>query len=445
METATSKIRALFHVKQCANRLLETTGTNFAAKGLVNSSPTYILVGGYAAAHAAGAIRQHDRRGRVVLINAEDWAPYERPPLSKELLFEENYEADQTFTQPDGFYRENDIELRLNTRVTSIDRGARTVSLDDGGQLEYDKLLLAPGSSAKKPEFKGADFPNVHVIRTLSDSLSLREALRNIEKVAIVGGSYLGLEVASGAFKNGARPTVIDANGGPWSKFASDELQAFVRGEFERAGCRFVWNQRVEEIGGGDVATAVQTAQGPIETELVVAAIGASLQTDLAKDAGLEIHEKHGIRVDETLRTADPHIWVAGDCAAYPEAFVGTLWHNEHFRNAQWQGALAGANMAAKSDDEAQKFARAPYFFSDILDLHMILRGNPAGGHSARILGDRESGEFGELYADEDGVAVMIVVISRDKPKIRAIAERLEPLLWSKKKVEDYSLELIGF
>ena len=204
-----------------------------------------------------------------------------------------------------------------------------------------------------------------------------------------------------------------------------------------------MWNQRVEKVVGNGVASAIQTEDEPVETDLIVAAIGAQLNVELAKSAGLEVHEKHGIMVDATLRTADPNIWVAGDCAAYPEAFVGMLWHNEHYRNAQWQGEIAGANMASDKG-EAQEFARAPYFFSDILDLHMVLRGNPAGGKAARVLGDMAAGEFAELYADEDGVVAMVVVISHDKPKTRAIAETLEPLLWNKKRVDDYSAEMLG-
>ncbi len=414
---------------------------SFAVNKNMASSLSYVLIGGYAAAHAARAIRECDSQGHITLVNAEKWAPYERPPLSKDLLFDGKYKAGQTFVEAYGFYREHNIELRLNTRATSINRETREVTLDDDTELSYDRLLLAPGSGAKSPEFEGADFANVHVIRTLNDSLKLREALVSVDRVAIVGGSYLGLEVATGALKCGVKPTVIDSNGGPWSKFASDDLQSFVRGEFERAGCQFVWNQRVNEVTGDGNANAVQTDDGQIETDLVVAAIGANLHTDLAKNSGLEVHPKHGIMVDATLRTADPHIWVAGDCAAYPEEFVGDLWHNEHYRNAEWQGKLAGANMAS---DEHQNFARAPYFFSDVLDLHMILRGNPAGGKAARVLGDMKSGEFAELYADAEGVVVMVVVISRDKPKTRAIADTLEPLLWNKKRVEDYSLQLIG-
>ena len=407
------------------------------------SSSSYVLIGGYAAVHAARVIRERDENGRITFINAEKWAPYERPPLSKDLLFEQEASPEATFTEPQSFYRDHDIDLRLNTRATSIDREKREVTLDDGSVLGYDKLLLAPGSGAKQPKFKGGDFSNIHVIRTLNDSLALREKLGQVEKVAIVGGSYLGLEVASGALKRGAKPTVIDSNGGPWSKFASDHLQNFVRGEFERAGTKFLWNQRVETLSGeGEAATAVQTEEGPLETELVVAAIGAQLNTDLAEKSGLEVHHKHGIMVDETLRTADPNIWVAGDCAAYPEAFVGMLWHNEHYRNAQWQGEIAGANMAS-DEKEWQQFARAPYFFSDILDLHMILRGNPAGGKAARVLGDMKSGEFAELYADDDDVVAMVVMISHDKPKTRAVAEKLEPWLWDKKKVGDYTAEML--
>ena len=408
----------------------------------MSSSFTYVLIGGYAAVHAARAIRQHDTTGHIVLVNAEKWAPYERPPLSKDLLFEQDFAPETTFAEPENFYRDENIELMLNTRATSIDRQNKEVKLSNGSVLNYDKLLLAPGAGAKQPDFKGGEFSNLHVIRTLDDSLKLRDKLGDVEKVAIVGGSYLGLEVASGALKSGAKPTVIDSNGGPWSKFASDDLQSFVRSEFERAGARFVWNQRVETLQGHDVATAVETKKGPIETDLVVAAIGAQLHTDLAKDAGLELHPKHGIMVDETLRTADPNIWVAGDCAAYPEAFVGMRWHSEHYRNAQWQGEIAGANMA-RAEADWQKFARVPYFFSDILDLHMILRGNPAGGKPARVLGDMKAGEFTELYADENGVVAMIVMISHDKPKTRAVAEKLEPWLWDKKKVGEYTAQML--
>ena len=407
------------------------------------SSTSYILIGGYAAVHAALAIRERDENGRIVLINAEKWPPYERPPLSKNLLADQENQPEKTFVKPESFYGDHKIELRLDTRATSIDREKCEVALDDGSILNYDKLLLAPGSKAKQPDFEGGDFSNVHVIRTLNDSLALRKDLGEAEKVAIVGGSYLGLEVASGALKRGAKPTVIDSNGGPWSKFASDDLQDFVRGEFERAGTKFLWNQRVETLSGeGEAATTVRIGGSALETDLVVAAIGAQLNTDLAQDCGLEVHPKHGIMVDETLRTADPNIWVAGDCAAYPEAFVGTLWHNEHYRNAQWQGEIAGANMASDEKDW-QKFARAPYFFSDILDLHMILRGNPAGGKAARVLGDMKSGEFAELYAEEDGVVVMVVMISHDKPKTREVAEKLEPWLWDKKKVGDYTAEML--
>lgn len=416
-------------------------GTGFADDEVMRSPLSYVLIGGYAATHAARAIREHDKNGHITLVNAEAWAPYERPPLSKELLFDKNYTPQQTLAEATDFYSQHKIYLRLNTRAIAIDRQKREIGLDDGSILSYDKLLLAPGSGAKKPEFEGADFSRVHVLRTLDDSLSLRNKLNEAGNVAIIGGSYLGLEVASGALKCGAKPTVIDSNGGPWSKFASDDLQEFVRGEFEKAGCKFVWNQRVEKVNGHGKVSAVQTKQGAVEADLVVAAIGAQLNTALAKDAGLEVHPKHGIMVDKTLRTADPHIWVAGDCAAYPEAFVGTLWHNEHYRNAQWQGEIAGANMAL---DEAQEFARAPYFFSDILDLHMILRGNPAGGKPAKVLGSMHAGEFAELYADDKGVVAMVVVISHDKPKTRAIADRLEPLLWDKTRVEDYTSELLG-
>jgi NADPH-dependent 2,4-dienoyl-CoA reductase/sulfur reductase-like enzyme len=371
---------------------------------------SYLLIGGYAAANAATAIRERDALGSILVITSEGFLPYE-----------------DTFAHEQSFYTEKKIEVRTKTRIIAIDRGARTVQLQSGETLSYEKLLLAPGANAKAPSFPGAEFENVYLLRDLKHAQEIRSAINRGGKAVVIGGAYLGLEVASGCLKKGLDVTVIDSHSGPWSKFASPQLQKFLVAQYEALGAKFIFNQRIEKIEGDGQAEAVQTQSGPVSCDFVVAATGAKLNLDLAKETGLEVDEKMGIVVDEHYQTSDENIWSAGDAIHYPDPVVGKMWHNEHFINARWSGSIAGANMAG----DPKQLEHAPYFFSDFLDLHMVLRGNPGGGKSARVLGEMESGEFVELYADESGIVKMTVGMSRDKGRSEELGEKLEKLVFA--------------
>jgi 3-phenylpropionate/trans-cinnamate dioxygenase ferredoxin reductase subunit len=410
-------------------------------ENIMSDSISYVLIGGYAASHAATTIRESDSEGRIVLLTAENYLPYERPPLSKQLLAQDEHRPSETFVHPQSFYDERRIEVRTGSRVASIDRAAKTVQLDGGETLHYEKLLLATGASAKAPEFPGSDFDNVYILRNLDHSRQIHAAMKKGETAAVIGGSYLGLEAASGCLQNGVDVTVIDSHEGPWSKFASPDLQKFLVTQYEARGAKFVFKQRVEKIEGDGRAESVQTEAGPVKCDFVIAATGSKLNLRLAQEAGLEVDEKLGIVVDEHYRSSDASIWAAGDCIHYPDPVVGKMWHNEHYTNAEWSGKIAGANMSGGSE----KLERAPYFFSDFLDFHMVLRGNPGGGKSARVIGSMEDGEFVELYGDEDGVLKMGVGISRNKGKSEVLAEKLEVLVKSEPKVSDVDNEGLGF
>lgn len=406
----------------------------------MSTSISYLLIGGYAAAHAAAAIRERNSHSSIVLLTAEDFLPYERPPLSKQMLFDDGVGPEDTYAHDAEFYKEKKIEVRIKTRVIAIDRGAKTVQLQTGETLHYEKLLLAPGASAKAPSFPGAEFDNVYLLRKLGDSQKIREAINLGGKVVVIGGSYLGLEVASGCLKKGLDVTVIDSHEGPWSKFASPLLQKFLVDQYEARGAKFIFKQRIEKIEGNGKAEAVQTESGPVPCDFVVAATGAKLNLDLAKETGLEVDEKMGIVVDEHYLTSDSSIWSAGDSIHYPDPVVGKMWHNEHFINARWSGGIAGANMAG----DPTRLEHAPYFFSDFLDLHMVLRGNPSGGKSARVIGEMSSGEFVELYADESSIVKMAVGMSKDKGRSEELGERLEALVKLGSKVDEVSVALLG-
>jgi NADPH-dependent 2,4-dienoyl-CoA reductase/sulfur reductase-like enzyme len=402
---------------------------------------SYLLIGGYAAANAAAAIRERDALGRILVLTAEGFLPYERPPLSKQLLFDDSVTPEETFAHDQSFYAEKKIEVRTKTRVIAIDRGARTVQSQNGETLSYEKLLLAPGANAKTPSFPGAEFENVYLLRDLKQAQVIRGAINRGGKAVVIGGSYLGLEVASGCLKKGLDVTVIDSHSGPWSKFASPQLQKFLVAQYEALGTKFIFNQRIEKIEGDGQAEVVQTQSGPVPCDFVVTATGAKLNLDLAKETGLEVDEKMGIVVDEHYQTSDENIWSAGDSIHYPDPVVGKMWHNEHYINARWSGSIAGANMVGDS----LKLEHAPYFFSDFLDLHMVLRGNPSGGKSARVIGEMESGEFVELYADESGVVKMAVGMSRDKDKSEELGEKLEAVVKAEPKTDEVVAAHLGF
>lgn len=341
----------------------------------------YLLIGGYAAAHAASAIRAREADATILLINAEKQIPYERPPLSKQAISDLSTTPPQTEVFNREWYNANKIQLLLDTKVIKINRDSRTVVLESGEQIGFGKLLLAPGASAKKPEFEGADFPNVFSIHSWEDIEPLRQAISQGARVVVIGGSYLGVEIASGCLKRGLDVTIIDSHAGPWSKFASPELQQFIQSSYEKLGAKWVFNQEVKFVEGPGRAQNIKTEQGLVPCDFIVAATGATLNTDLAKDCGLEIDEKHGIVVNAFLRSSDKDIFVAGDCACFYDSSVGRHWHTEHYKNALWQGDIAGANMAGDS----QTFDHAPYFFSDFLDMHMILRGDPQGGKTLKL------------------------------------------------------------
>jgi 3-phenylpropionate/trans-cinnamate dioxygenase ferredoxin reductase subunit len=353
------------------------------------------------------------------------------------MLTDDSMKPDDTRTHPAEEYQAKNIELMLGTTVSKIDRAAHEVTLENGEVLAYGKLLLALGAEAKAPDLPGADYPNVYMVRKMEDSLKLRGALKCAEKVVVLGGSYLGMEVASGCIKHRIDVTVIDHHEGPWAKFASPALQKFLVDQYSVKGAKFIFNEKPEKINGNSdaaYAESVQTSQGAILCDLVIAATGAKLNLDLARATGLKVDEKNGVVVNEYLQSVtDEDVYIAGDTACFPDAFTGKTWHVEHYMNGLWQGECAGANMAG----EQHAFKKIAYFFSDFLDLHMTLRGNPQGGKNTKVLGDMEGGEFIELYSDDSGVITMGVAISHDGKKVEDAADRLELLLAKKSRAED--------
>jgi 3-phenylpropionate/trans-cinnamate dioxygenase ferredoxin reductase component len=392
----------------------------------------YALVGGMAAVFAAQSIRELDKEGNIILIGDEPHPPYDRPPLSKQMLAKDDYSPDDAYSKFDDFYPKNQIELRRAVRVTAVDKQARSITTDDGNTFTYEKLLLATGARARSLDVPGASRTGVFLLRRIEDSVAIRQALQASKRVAVIGSGFLGMEVAADGLSRGLEVAIVEPKGHAWAKFASEQLGKFIQGYYESKGGCFHLNTEAtafEGEGENGAVRRVRTKSGEeIPVDAVIVAVGAELNLDLAQAAGLDVDPKDGVKVDEFLRTSDPNIWAAGDIACFQDVALGKRWHVEHHLNAKWQGQAVGKVMAG----DRTPYDKVPYFFSDFLDLHMILRGDSQGGKRSVVAGDLAGGEFTELYMDDSGRLVMGVSISHEEPKLDPISDTLERLIRAK-------------
>jgi NADPH-dependent 2,4-dienoyl-CoA reductase/sulfur reductase-like enzyme len=404
-------------------------------------STRYLLVGGGVASLAAAtAIRKRDAEGRVLIVGCEEHPPYDRPPLSKQMLVNDDFKIDDPYSKFDNYYPDNNIDLLKGVKVTSIDRATKVARCDNGTEIAFEKLLLAMGGDIRRLDIPGGDLPELHYLRYMETSLAIRESLKSSRSAIVIGSSYMGMEVASGCVVRGLDTTIVSPDQHPWGKFASPGLGQFMREQYEKAGAKFALGEEVAEISPAESLQVMTKSGQTFSADVVIACVGAKLNARMAKEWGFDVDDKHGVVVDETLRTSDPSVWAAGDLACFQDVAMGKRWHAEHFLNAKWQGERAGANMAG----ENEPYDQVPYFFSDFLDLHMILRGDPQGGKNTTVLGDMGARHFAELYSDDEGVLKMGVAISHDESTLDPISDKFEALIRAKALASSVSAADLG-
>jgi 3-phenylpropionate/trans-cinnamate dioxygenase ferredoxin reductase component len=356
-----------------------------------NEQGMVIVGASLAGARAAEALREQGYGGPVVLIGAEDELPYERPPLSKDYLMGK-HGRDKIYVRPREWYGEQDVDLRLGTRVTGIDAAAHEVVLDGGDRLGYDKLLLATGSSPRRLPVPGADLGGVLYLRTVADSDRIREAIEAASRVAVIGAGWIGLETAAAARIAGAEVTVLEAAELPLLRVLGKEVaEVFARLHADR-GVDMRFGVQVAEITGADgVANGVRLADGGrVDADVVLVGIGITPNTELAAAAGLTVD--NGIVTDARLRTSDADIFAAGDVANAFHPLFGKHIRVEHWANARHQPVAAAKAMLGR--DIA--YDRVPYFYTDQYDLGMEYSGYVEPGEYARVVfrGDVPAREF---------------------------------------------------
>ena len=363
--------------------------------------PAYVIIGAsLAGAKAAETLREDGFGGTIVLVGTEADRPYERPPLSKGYLLGK---ADRSslFVHDEHWYAGHQVDLRLGVTATGIDRQARRVDLDTGDAVGYDRLLLTTGSHPRVLEVPGGGLDGVHYLRTVAESEALATALATMPgeetRVVIVGGGWIGLEVAAAAREKDCSVTVLEPEATPLHRQVGPELGQRFADLHREHGVEFRLGDSAREFRAEEGRViAVLTAEGAeLPADVVVVAIGAAPNTGLAEAAGLEVAAPGaggGVLVDAALTTSDPDIFAAGDVASVAHPLLGRRVRVEHWANALHGGPAAARSMLG----QPVSYDRVPYFFSDQYDLGMETSGLPEPGYYDQVVyrGDPGTLEF---------------------------------------------------
>lgn len=390
----------------------------------------YLLVGGgVASSAAAAAIRERDRDGNLLLIGQEVHRPYNRPLLSKDYLLGQT-SRQQVFTQSEQWFADNNAEMRTGRRAARLDTARRAVTLDSGEEVAFDNLLIATGATAKHLTIPGAELPNIFYLRTIDDADRLHNAIEKARgegrrhddgrgRVAVIGASLLGVELAATLRQLGLGVDLIFAAAHPWRKYAGESAGRFLAHYLEKLGIKpHAQTVALRLEGDGRVQRVVLSDGGALDVDFVVAAIGVNPNKELLRNTSVAAEK--AILVDEHCRTSDPGIYAAGDCAAVLDPLFGKYRLIDHWESAMTTGAIAGANMAGgearydavnRSESNLPGLKGAIWGEPRLVERRMV-RGNPnvgspdfveigvaADGRVAQVLAFNHTGED-ELLAE---------------------------------------------
>jgi 3-phenylpropionate/trans-cinnamate dioxygenase ferredoxin reductase component len=351
-----------------------------------------VIVGaGQAAAQLVLSLRQGGYKEPIRMIGDEPYAPYQRPPLSKKFLTERPA-ADTLYFRPEKFWSEQGVAAEYGKSVQSIDRANKRATFA-GGEAEYSTLFLSTGTRARPLPVPGADLGNVFSLRKIDDVRTLRGPLDEARRIVIVGGGYIGLEVAAVARSEGREVTVLEAEERVMKRVTSPVISEFMQNFHRARGVDIRLGARLAAIEGEGKVSQVRLADGaPLAADLVLLAVGARPNDDLAAAAGLACED--GIVVDEHGQTADPAIWAAGDCTRFPSRRYGRKLRLECVQNAIDQAKAVASALTGKP----QSYDPVPWFWSDQYELKLQMAGLSDGYDDATAVGDVSAARFSVEY-----------------------------------------------
>lgn len=391
----------------------------------------YLIVGGgVAGGHAAYAIRKRARAGRVVVVTEEKQLPYDRVPLSKEYLAGKRKKR-ELFFKGDSYYPRNKVEVMRERRAEALDVAGRTLRLDGGEALSYRRLLLATGGRPRRLQLPGSELDGIHYLRTLEDCEKIRDASAGAGSAVIVGGGFIGCEMAATLRCKGLKVTVVELGQHLLGAAVDEKTARWIQEYHSSQGVKVMTGAAVTGfVGkGGSVSGVKLGAAGVVSADLVAVGVGIVLNTELAESAGLKVDR--GIVVDERLRTSAPDVYAAGDIARFYSPTMKRTMRVEHYDVAEKQGAVAGANMAGGR----ASFGELPYFFSNQYDLEINAYGDLSSRTSTVLRGEMGS-KAGFLQFYFNGTTLDgVLSVNRDWDEI----EKAKAMVERRKRVVDPS------
>jgi 3-phenylpropionate/trans-cinnamate dioxygenase ferredoxin reductase subunit len=365
----------------------------------------YLLIGGFASGYCAAELRRGGAEGKILLVGREPEPPYERPPLSKEYVRGEAKRED-AHVQPASWYEENGVELRTGTNVMSLDVEARTAKLQGGEEVEFGQALIATGANVNILRVDGSNLDRIHYLRTFGNSDNIRADAEKADRVVLVGGSYIGCEVAASLKSKGTDCAIVMMEEIALSRTFGEEVGRWFHELLESKGIEMHGGETLAAFEGDEHATAVVTESGKkVEGDMVVVGAGVKPDVMLAERAGLKVDD--GIVCDETLQTSVDGIYAAGDVCSYESRVHGRRLRIEHWDVAMQQGMHAARSMLG----EGKPYEVVPYFFSDLADWASLEYVGPAMDWDEVVWrGDRDAGEFATFYLKDGKVAGALTV-----------------------------------
>jgi 3-phenylpropionate/trans-cinnamate dioxygenase ferredoxin reductase subunit len=394
------------------------------------NSETFVIVGAsLAGAKAAETLRSEGFDGRIVLVGDEPVRPYERPPLSKGYLRGE-VDFDVAAVHAEGFYAEHSIELLESTTVTAINPTSKVVTLDPGGTLSYDQILLSTGATPRLMSIPGSELAGIHYLRSIESCDALRDALDRAQRVVVVGGGWIGSEVAASTRQLGKDVAMVEAAQVPLERVLGVEIGMIFKDLHTDHGVELHLGVGVEAFRGTGSAEAVVLTDGTaVQGDLFVVGVGVTPRTELADGAGLEVN--NGVMVDQYMATNVPGIWAAGDVANAYHPILDARIRLEHWSAALNQGPVAAKNMTGQK----VPYTKIPYFFSDQYDLGLEYSGYTTGWDTLVFRGDRDNREFIAFWLSQGRVLAGMNVNVWD------VADQIASLVASKRVVDVSQLE----
>ncbi len=373
------------------------------------ASDTIVIVGAsMAGGRAAETLRQEGFDGRVILIGAEPERPYERPPLSKDVVRGEAPE-DKVYLRPVEYYAEQSIELRLGTAAQSLVPADRSVVLSNGERVRYDRLLIATGARVRRLNVPGSDLPGVHYLRTIRDARAIRDAARSARRVVVIGAGFIGAEVAASCRVMGLEVTVLEVLPVPLQRVLGDTIGSLYAQIHREQGIDLRLGVGISEFRGTGLLEEVVTSSGQrIACDLAVVGVGVQPEVDWLVGSGIEL--QNGVVVDEFCASSLPDVYAAGDVANWWHPALGERLRVEHWENAQNQGIAAAKSMLGKGEP----YAPVPYFWSDQYDLTLQYVGHASGQDEVVFRGDRDPRKLLAFYL-RDGRLRAAIGVNRFK------------------------------